>query len=610
MKKTFFNSLFYSLLAAVFFVAVLINHQFLKGFSLDLSEDQVYSLSQGSKNILKKIDEPIKLYFFFSETSSKGMTAIRDYASRVETLLRQYEGLSNGNIRLEVIDPLPFSEAEDRAASFGLTEVGQGMSSNSIYFGLAGTNSLDDAMMIQFFDPQKESFLEYDISKLLYQLSEPEPINLTLLTDLPLAGGKNPLTGQSTAATVLYQQLEQFFSVTQLGSTEAALPKETDVLVILHPQSLSKQLLNSIDQFFMRDGKGLVFVDPHYESGLAASRGARGANSSSLSLLAHYGIKVDTAKVVLDGLTGLEVSDTQGNVIRHLGFLGLSKDNINSKDVASADLDTINGASFGSIGAATTNQLSITPLLQSSQNTTLVNANTYATALDPSELGKIFLNSQTNHILAARIKGRASSFVNQQDATYIPNYVDKTNNLNLVVVADADIVADRFWVQQSQFFGETVFSPFANNADLIINILENLGGSEGLIGIRSRGTFLRPFTRVQAIQALAEEKFRKQEQLLQVQLEQTDQKLLQLQNQSDNLSLSNAQQQAIDDFTKQKISIRKSLRDVQFQLDKDINTLGNQLKIINIVIAPLVLVLLLFILFRLFRKTAKHKASD
>jgi len=608
MKKTFYNSLFYALLAAVYFVAVLINHQFLKGHSLDLSEDQVYSLSQGSKDILNKIDEPIKLYLFFSDTSSTGLTGIRDYALRVETLLRQYERLSEGNITLEMIDPVPFSEAEDRAASFGLTEAGNGTDSNSIYFGLAGTNSLDDVKTIRFFDPQKESFLEYDISKLLYQLSRPEPINLTLLSDVDLAGGENPVTGSISAPSVLYQQLQQFFNVTLLATSNSELPANTDILIALHPQNLTQSLLNSVDQFFMRGGKGIVFIDPHYESQALAQMAVTGPNRSNFPLLAYYGIKVNTSEVVLDSLNGLEVRGPQDNTIRHLGFLGLGKDNINTQDVASAELDTINGASFGTISIANENKLTLEVLLESSENTSLLNANSYALVQDPEALGTMFTNEKKKRILAARIKGRASSYVSTLDALGINDFIGETSNLNLVVVADADITADRFWVQQSQFFGETVFTPFANNADFIINILENLGGSEDLIGIRSRGTFLRPFTKVQAIQAVAEEKFREQEQLLQVQLEQTEAQLVKLHSQSDNLNLSPEQQTAIDNFTKQKIQIRKSLRDVQFQLDEDINDLGDKLKLLNIVVAPLLIVLLLYITSRVFRKKAKRKS--
>lgn len=349
MIKTLSNSLFFILLALVFFGAVLISNSFLKGVNVDLTDQKVYSLSAGSEVIVNDLDEPINLYFFFSEASSAGMTGIRDYALRVKSLLLEYEGKSKGKINLEIIDPAPFSEAEDRAASFGLTAAPTGFAQDSVFFGLVGTNTLDDSMIIGFFDPQKESFLEYDVSSLLFQLSQPEPIKLTLLTDLQLAGGQNPLTGQSIPKNVLYQQLQEFFDISLLSSSDFALPDNTQLLMILHPQNLNVDLLRSIDQYLLQDGKALVFMDPHYESDPMVQMGSVGANSSDLPLLAHYGIQVSNENVVLDAQTGLEVRSGNNQIIRHLGFLGLARAQINGDDITSADLDSLNGASFGSL---------------------------------------------------------------------------------------------------------------------------------------------------------------------------------------------------------------------------------------------------------------------
>ncbi|MGB3726932.1 MAG: Gldg family protein [Glaciecola sp.] len=605
MNKTFSNSLFFIVLAAVFFAAVFVNNLLFKDFSVDLTEQKVFSLSPGTNNILGELDEPINLYFFLSDTSSKGMTGIRDYATRVQSLLREYERKANGKIKLEFIDPEPFSEAEDRAASFGLTAAPTGVGQDTVYFGLAGTNSLDDGMVISFFDPQKEAFLEYDISKLVYQLSEPEPIKLTLITDLQISGQQNPLTGQSTPPSVIYQQLQSFFDLTLISNSAERLPSDTDVLMVLHPQSMPESLTNSIDQYLMSGGKAMMFIDPHYESDPMNQMGAVGVNASSFDLLEKYGIGVNTADVVLDALTGLEVRAKNGQVIRHLGFVGLGEGNISRSDITSADLESINGASFGEVSILpSANKLNFLPLLTSSENAGLMSNNMYASTALPEDIADKFVNQQTQYVLAARIQGSAESIIAPSAQTDMANFIDSTNDLNIVVVADADITADRFWVQQSNFFGQNVFSPFANNGDLIINVLENLGGSEGLIGIRSRGSFARPFTKVQDIQVLAEEKFRQQEQRLQAQLAQTETQLAELQTQSDSLTLSAQQQQAIDDFTQQKIAIRKSLRDVQYQLDKDIDELGNILKIINIIIAPLVLIGVIFVVARLARKKA------
>ena len=593
---------------------MVVNNTYLQNINVDLTKEKIYSLIDGSQEIAANIDEPITLYLFFSESTSSGMTVIRDYKRRVESLLREYQRLSKGKISLQVIDPEPFSEAEDRAASFGLTAASTGVGQDTIYFGLAGTNSVDDALVIGFFDPQKEAFLEYDISSLLYKLNDPEPVHLTIISDLQVAGGQNPLNGQTTPVYALYDQLSDTFEVLLISNSDQVVPDSTQVLLLWHPQNLSEELLRSVDQYLMSGGKALALLDPHYESDTLARNGAVGANSSSLPLLASYGINFDNTKVVLDALTGLEVRNAEGGTNRHLGFLGLTQQQINRDDISTGDLDSINGASIGSVSLSPNASLSQTNLLSSSLNSGLMPVSTYVNTKNPALLTKEFTSGNKKLALAARFEGVASShFAGRSSAGENKSgdgvLVTQTNNLNLVVVADADIAADRFWVQKSNFFGQSVLTPFADNSDFIINTLENLSGSENLIGIRSRGTFARPFIKVQEIQVLAEAKFREQERRLQAQLKQTEAQLAELQTQDDSLALTPQQEAAISEFTEQRISIRKSLREVQFQLQKDIDELGNMLKLANIVAAPLIMVILLFLLFALFNKRApKHVA--
>lgn len=605
----FSNIFLFALLSAVFLGAMILNNKYLQNINVDLTEEKIYSLSEGSQQIASGVKEPLTLHLFFSEKTSSGMTVIRDYKARVESLLKEYQRLSKGNIKLEIIDPEPFSEAEDRADTFGLTAATTGVGQNTIYFGLAGTNTLGDTLVIGFFDPQKESFLEYDISSLIYKLKSPEPVHLTIVTDLQVAGGQNPMNGQAAPAFALYQQLEDIFEVSLISSSEDIIPDNTHVLFLWHPQNVNQSLLFSIDQFLMTGGKALALLDPHYESDPMASYGSIGANSSSLELLASYGINIDSTQIVLDALAGLEVRSSQGGSTRHLGILSLTRAQINNYDITTGDLDSINGASFGSVSIGTSGTLSETALLSTSLNSGLTPVSTYTTIQDPAELANEFTSGNKVLTLAARYSGAAPSHFANQDNIAPDSIVKKTNNLKLVVVADADIAADRFWVQQSNFFGQSVLTPFADNGYFLINTLENLSGSENLIGIRSRGTFARPFIKVQKIQALAEEKFREQENRLQTQLEQIEAELSQLQTQDLSLAITSEQEAAIKAFTDQRIAIRKSLRDVQFQLQKDIDELGTILKLINIVAAPLALVIILFLLSRLFRLRAPKQDS-
>jgi len=585
MKRTFSLGLASILLGGLFFTLVLINNQVFDTVRVDLTENKVYSLSDGSRQVIDDIAEPINLYFFFSETTSKGMTSLRNYANRVESLLQEYAKYSNGKIKLHSIDPEPFSEAEDQAAQYGLTAANLGPIGESIYFGLAASNTVDDQQVIGFFDPQKETALEYDLSQLVYQLSDSEPVNVTLLTDLAVAGGQNPMTGQVEPAMVFYSELQQLFSVNKIDSKVSEVPMDTDILIVAHPKNLSEPLTQSIDSFAQQGGRVLLFVDPHYESDAMAMMGGMGANTSDFPLLKEWGIRFDFDNVVLDASTGLEVRTPQGGIARHLGILGFGQQQLNDDDVLTANLESINASSVGSFSLEEGSELTLLPLITTTENSQLISSVEYAMTQDPQALARDFTADTNSYTVAARVG----------------------NGLNLIIVADADLLADRFWVQQSSFFGQTVFTPFANNGDLLTNATENLAGSDALISIRSRGTFARPFERVQALEIIAEEKFRQQEERLQQQLAETEAQLAQLQGQQGEggaLVVSPAQQAAIDDFVSQRIEIRKALRDVRYQLNSDIDALGNWLKLINIAVTPILMAFILYLLTRLFRARA------
>ena len=607
-----------ALLIALFFGVVVINNELLGHYRIDLTEDKVYSLSPGSQKVLDELDEPIVLYFFFSDSASKGMTALRNYANRVQSLLEEYASRSNGKITLKVIDPEPFSEAEDLAVQYGLTGATLGPVGEAIYFGLAGTNAVDDQFSIGFFDPQQETFLEYDISKLIYQLSDPEPVSVTLLTDLNLLGGQNPMSGQYTPPMTFYSQLNQLYDVTTIGSDASQLPDDTDVLVVVHPQNLSESLLYSIDQFAMKQGRILLFMDSHYESDPMAMMSAMGANASEFSLLEKWGINVDTSKVVLDARLGLDIRTPEGAVARHPGIIGLTGEQLNREDIITANLELINGSSFAPLSLNQDSRLRLTPLAYSSQDGVAVSSSDYALTRDPGALQRMLDTTKQQYTLAARIAGATRSAYDsapdfEESNAMQSAHVSQTTQLNVIVFTDADMLADRFWVQQSNFFGETLFTPFANNGDAVINASENLAGSSALISIRGRGTYARPFEVVQALEAKAEARFREQEERLQAQLQQTEAQLAELQsvqNESGALTLSPEQQAALDEFIAQRGAIRRELRDVRYQLERDIDTLGNYLKLLNIAVAPLVLVTLLWLSARLFKRRAGKQVRE
>ncbi|QHJ13506.1 hypothetical protein FX988_03767 [Paraglaciecola mesophila] len=595
-------------IAILFCALVLLNNQLLSAYRVDLTENKVYSLSQGSEQILTEIDEPLNLYFFFSDKAAKNMTTLRNYAARVQSLLEEYAERSNGKIKLHILDPEPFSEKEDKADQFGLTAANIGTAGEAVYLGLGATNALDDQQVIAFFDPQQERFLEYEISKLIYQLVNPKQVKVTLLTDLPVGGGQNPMTGEFEQPWTFYTQLQQLYVVDKIASDATELPKGTDVLIVAHPKNLSEELLFSIDQYVMQGGRALIFVDPHNESDqMSMLTGAgMGANSSNLArLFDAWGVDFDPQYVLLDAYAGLDVRTQTGDVARHFGFVGLSPNELNATDVTTSNLDLINGASFGIFKKSPRSGLRWNDLIHSTENSDLIDSAQYAQTREPLALSQAYKSDNKQYVLATRLTGNVkSAFEQPPEGIQSETFEQKTKDMNVILVGDTDLLSDRFWVQQSSFFGQTITTPFANNGDFVTNAVENLAGSNALISIRSRGTFARPFDKVEQLKLVAEQKFREQEKILQQQLDETESQLSQLQEQQGEggaLVISSQQQQAIDDFMEQKIQIRKSLREVRHQLDKDIENLGNLIKFVNIVVAPLLLVLLLMGARRLLR---------
>lgn len=587
--------------------AVVLNNTFLIKYRLDLTQNQVYTLSPGSKQIIKQVKDPVHFYFFFSQENSEGMTQIRNYAQRVQSLLEEYASLSDGKIKLEIIDPVPFSEAEDKADEFGLTAAQVGSLGEKLYFGLGARSAFDESESIAFFDPSKESFLEYELSQLLQQLVSPKSINISLLTGLPVSGNSNTMNPmlamqQSQSAWVFYQQLEQLYQITAIDAAATNVPANTDVLLLINPNEMSESLQYSIDQYVMNGGKTLVFLDPLNEStGVAPSD-----NQNMVNLLAAWGIQYHS-DVVLDAASALEIRLASGAAAKHYGYLGLNSQYINQNDAINAQLETINGASFGSLTKIDNRpNVQFEPLLNSSNSASTMEVAQYQAVVDPNQFKVGFESDNQVYHLAARVSGGVSSAFTQTDElNQAENYKSAADKANLIVVADSDLLADRFWVQTSQFFGEMVATPFANNGDFVANAVENLSGSNELISIRARGKFSRPFTRVNELELKAETQFRQKEEQLQQKLTETESQLAQLQGQSlesNQLVLNDKQQAAIDEFVKQRVKIRKALRDVQHQLNKDIDELGRWLKFINIAIAPLCLTLLLFVFSLLLKR--------
>lgn len=602
---------------AVLLVAVLmlVNALF-RGASIDLTQNRLYTLSDGTKNILKSIDEPINLYLFYSDKGTQNLPQLRTYYTRVREMLQEMAARSDGKLKLEVIDPLPFSEDEDRASSFGLQAVPIG--ADTIYFGLAGTNSTNGRAAIPFLQPDKEAFLEYDVAKLIHELETPKKPVVGFVSGLPLAPDFDPQTRQMRQPWAVYQQWAQMFDMRKLDpATLAEIDPAIDVLVLVQPKGLSDDAQYAIDQFVLRGGHLLAFVDPDAElddSGADPNNpmAAMMADKSSdlPKLLQAWGISYDPRQVVLDRTLALPISLGEGQApVRHPGILGIGAAELNRDDVVTANLDSINVSSAGHFElAADAKDVALVPLIQSTSDAMSVPAERLRMLGDPSSLLAGYQPAGSPFVLAARLSGKFHTAFPEREG----GLRESSGEGQVVLVADTDILSDRLWVRIQPFFGQQIMNAFANNGDFAVNAVDNLTGSSDLISIRGRATSQRPFTTVEALKRGADERFRAKEQELQSELSETERKLNELQSaksQDQAQILSPEQKAELDNFLARKLEIRKELRQVRAHLDAEIEALGTRLKVINIVLMPL-LVTLAALGFAWWRNQRRRQAQQ
>ncbi|MEK8079329.1 GldG family protein [Pseudomonas sp. XK-1] len=597
MKKLMLSSAGLVLIALAFLAFNLFAGLGLSNARLDLTEQKLYTLTDGSRQILRELDQPLELNFFYSDAATKELPVLRTYAKRVEEMLKAYQREAGDKLKLNIIDPAPFSEDEDKAAELGLQGVPLQQGGDSIYFGLAGKNAEGLTQVIPFFALDQEEFLEYELSRLVQSLAKPERPVVGVLSGLPVNGGFDMAARQPTPAWMLIEEVRQLFQIESLKADVDLIPEQVSVLLLIHPKQLPEQTLYAIDQFVLRGGKLLTFVDPFSEADTQAEMPGEMVidKASDLpGLFKAWGLRMVPDQVLGDGSYAMSVSMGQGQrPVRHAAWLSLPKKALDQDDISTASLETITVATAGILEPLEGAKTQFTPLISSSQYAMPFDAKRFGMLANPEELIRELEPTGERYTLAARISGPAQSaypdgIEGQKDG------LKQADNINVIVVADTDILTDRMWVQVQDFFGQRIPQPWADNAAFAINTLDNLAGSDALISVRSRGRFSRPFEVVERIQREAEVQFREKEQTLQARLAETEQQLAALQQNDDPskmLELTPEQQAAVQRFVQQKLAIRKELRDVRYQLNADIEALGRTLKLLNIVLVPVLLTL-------------------
>jgi ABC-type uncharacterized transport system involved in gliding motility auxiliary subunit len=593
---------------------------------LDATADSIYSLSSGTKAVLGKIEEPVTLDLYFSKDASGLPIQYKNYAARVQEMLRQYVRGSHGKLTLNVINPRADTPEEEKATAAGLTPQVAATGGEQFFFGLVVTQA-DQQKTIPAFTPQREQFLEYDLSKLIYSVQQFDKPKLGLLTSLPLQGSSPQemqmmmmMRRQPQPSQFIIEEWSQSFNIVRIEPTATELPSGLDVLAVIHPENVSGKLQFAIDQFLLGGKPVFLAIDPSSQyfkrqGGQQAMMGGPQENVSSdlPALLNAYGIQYDPQKVVGDLENATEVRTSQSTTARYPIWLSLRKPNFSPKALPAAQLNSAMFIEAGSLAQKTGSALTFTPVIETSAQSGDLASATLQFA-QPDDVSKQITPSGKKTI-AALVTGKfKTAFPNgapkdapkandKQDAAAkaaekneakkpdaAPALAESKNNSTLFVIADTDWLFDDYSVRKFNFFGQTAAEPFNDNLSLAANTVEFLGGSQDLISIRGKGTSLRPFDVVRSMEVNAQKKYQQKLTELDARLQKVQGQLTELQgkkSEGNRLVASPEVTKAIEDFQKQSAQLRGERREIRRALREDIDALETRLLIVNLLASPL-----------------------
>src|SRR5262245_21210224 len=602
----------------------------------DLTQQRLFTISEGTRSVLRNIDEPISLRLYFSKRLGEAAPSYARYFERVRSLLEQYRDISRGQLEVAVFDPEPFSDAEDRAVAAGLRGIRLNTEGETGYFGLTGNNSTDNDASIAFFSNDRESFVEYDVTKLIYTLANPKKRVVGLITGLPLDGGMAPMAmmggGRPQPPQMVMEQIREFFEVKSINQDVKEIPADVDVLMIAQPDKLTPEAALAVDQFVLGGGKALVFVDPVAELGRMGPMGMGPGTPTSdfVKIMKAWGVDFDASKTAGDIASARRVQFGGGArpvVTEYVAWLTLDRTRIDENDVLSGGIERINLSTPGFLTKAEGAKTQVSPILTTSERAMQIPADKFAAMPDPVGLLRAYKPEGKPLMLAARITGEANTAFpdgiaqpapdkkpepasadgkasdakpegksepqadQKADATQTLKPARTSGRINVVVVADTDLLSDQFWVDTREFLGQQVAIPNASNAALVVNALDNLSGSDALIGLRARGVDERPFTLVNELRRDAEQRYREKEQLLTNRLKDVQGQLAKLESAGDAGAtiLTESEKQTIEKFRSDMLATRRELREVKRALREDIDRLDGWVKFTNIALVPLLI---------------------
>ncbi|MEY3552788.1 MAG: hypothetical protein RL735_1136 [Pseudomonadota bacterium] len=606
MTKTFTTArlvIIAAILGAIVFVCVnIIGANTLRGARIDLTQQKLYSLSAGTQTMVGALAEPIRFRFFMSSGLTREAPQIAAFAARVRAMLDSYVAASKGRIILEIIDPKPYSEEEDRAVAFGISPMQSQQSGDRLFFGLAATNSTTGKATIGSFSPEREAFLEYDLTRLVSELDRKGKAVIAMIDGMNLQG--NPQMGMREQQVLV--QMKQFFDVQRLQGDVEKLPDNTRVLMVVQPQDLPEKTLYVIDQWVMNGGATLIFVDPHSESQV----GPRGApppdTSSNLpKLFEAWGVKFDPKNAVADPGYALQTErmiNGRPAQMSNLPWIAVHDEGLRKDDAILAQLSAMVLTTAGSFETSKPG-VSLRPLVTASKKAGILPVDSMRErTIDLRTLLVKIEPGPNPPVIAARLSGTLeSAFPKAPEGVTGDSLTKNAKPVNVILVGDADMLMDRTWIQRRNVLGSEVAQAFANNGDFVVNAVEQMVGGVLLADLRGRGVSWRPFELIQQIEQEANLRYRAKEQSLQEKLKDAEQKLQELGRgaQKGTEVLTREQVQTIEKFRSEVLATREELRATQFALRSEVTSLKNQMIAINVAGVPvLVVIIALFLAYR------------
>ncbi|MDF1792449.1 MAG: GldG family protein [Thalassobaculaceae bacterium] len=603
-----------ALLAALFVSINVLAAFSLTSFRVDLTQDQLYSLSPATMRVLREVEEPITLRFYYSQRLGSQNPTYGVYADRVRDMLQEYADRSDGKIVLEIYDPEPFTPVEDRAVSFGLQSVALEGGDGNVFFGLVGTNTTDDVEALPFFQPDREAFLEYDITKMIYALSQGTTGKVGILgnkkitMDVRMGQGGRP---EQLPPALVTPRIEEVLDVEELDEEIELIPDDISILMVIHPKRLAERTRFAIDQYILGGGKAVIFVDPYSEAdGWQAANGpVNGASSTLSEMFDAWGLEMPTDKIVGDRFAGRRVGNGTGSgYVTYVPWLLLRGPNLDKNSPVTAQVDSVAVASAGYLKLKEGSPLTLDPLLTSSPGSTLFDVKQVATQRpNPQALLNAYQAGAERFVIAGRLSGPApTAFPNgQPEAVEGGNpalrhdfdtvRTESVGPIDVMVVADTDLLDDRFWVTYQNFQGQRVAIPGAGNGDFVANALDAMTGSSALLDLRGQGTAYRPFEVMEKLKREADRTYQSKELELRKTLDDTQKKLRGLRERdavtAGPVALSEEEQATMRNLQGEVLRVRSELRGVQASLRADVERLERELQFVNIALMPILVAL-------------------